>query len=244
VSPTAATFLFEAGNFLALAALLGWVLFRPVQNAIERRRAALDAEGREAAQKMADAERQVAELTAQRRELDASLDRVRTEARRQAEAEAQRIVESARAAVRREQEHLKATLAARRRQEARTASYDAAAAARSVVVQLLERVGGPDLDLALVGAACAELHALAARGALAPVLIEAPHDLDERMRARIAEAARCAPASLQERIVPDLVGGVRVITAAGLVDASVAGLASVAERVLLERIDAEEHGGG
>jgi len=244
VSPTAATFLFEAANFLALAGILGWAFFRPVQDAIERRRAALDSERRQAADLLAAAEQHTAELAARQREFDASLEGIRLTMRAQAEAEAQRIVEAARTAARQEQEHLQATLAALRRQQARVAAHDAAMAAGHVVVQLLERVGGPDLDLALIGATCTALRTLAARRPLPPVLVEAARALDDRARLQIADAAGCPPSSLRERIVPELVGGVRAITAAGLVDLSIAGLASFAERVLLERIDAEVNGNG
>ena len=244
MSPTAATFLFEAANFLALAGLLGWAFFRPVQAAIERRRAALEAEQREAAEKLADADRRAAALAAQQREFDASLDGLRAGMRRQAEAEAQHIVDAAHAAARQEQEHLRAALAVQRRQQVGTAPRDAAAAARSVVVQLLERVDGPDLELALLGAACDELRARAGRGVLPPILVETPRALDDAARARLAAAASCTPAALRERVVPELVAGLRVITAAGLIDVSVAGLAGFAERVLLERIDAQERGDG
>jgi hypothetical protein len=120
---------------------------------------------------------------------------------------------------------------------------DATVAAREVVVRLLAHIGGPDLEPALVHAACRELRTLAGRAHLAPVLVETSRPLHDQMRALLAEALDCQPSEVRDRVVPELVGGVRVITNAGLVDASVAGLAAFAERALLARIDREEDGG-
>jgi F0F1-type ATP synthase membrane subunit b/b' len=243
VSPTAATFLFEAANFLVLAAALGWFFFRPVQNALENRRAELEAERRQAADHLTEADRRLAEIEAQRRQFTASLDSLRVQAQEQAEREAERIMDGARAEGRHERERMKTELAALRRAHAKTAARDAAAAAREIVVRLLAHIGGPDLEPALVRAACRELRALAGRARLAPALVEASQPLLDQTRALLAEALDCQPSEVRDRVVPELVGGVRVITSAGLVDASVAGLAAFAERALLARIDREEDSG-
>jgi F-type H+-transporting ATPase subunit b len=243
VSPTVATFLFEAANFLVLAAVLGRLFFRPVQNALENRRAELEAERRQAADTLAEAERRLAEIEAQRRQFTASLDSLRVQAQEQAEREAERILAGARAEGQHERERMKTELAALRHAHARTASRDATVAAREVVVRLLAHIGGPDLEPALVHAACRELRTLAGRAHLAPVLVEVSRPLHDQMRALLAEALDCQPSEVRDRVVPELVGGVRVITNAGLVDASIAGLAAFAERALLARIDREEDGG-
>jgi F0F1-type ATP synthase membrane subunit b/b' len=243
VSPTVATFLFEAANFLALAAVLGWLFFRPVQDTLEKRRAELEAERRQAAEKLAEAERRLAEIEAQRREFSASLDSLRVRAQEQAEKEAERIIAGARSEGQHERERIQTELAALRHAHARTVARDAAAAAREVVVRLLAHIGGPDLEPALVHAACRELRTLADRDHLVPALVEASRPLQDQTRALLAEALGCQPSELRDRVVPELVGGVRVITNAGLVDASVAGLAAFAERALLARIDREEDGG-
>ena len=243
MSPTVATFLFEAANFLVLAAVLGWLFFRPVQDALEKRRAELEAERRLAAEKLAEAERRLTEIEAQRHQFTASLDSLRVHAQEQAEREAERIIAGARAETQRERERMKAELTALRHAHTRTASRDAAAAAREVVVRLLAHIGGPDLEPALVHAACRELRTLADRDHLAPALVEVSRPLQDETRALLAEALGCQPSEVRDRVVPELVGGVRVITKAGLVDASVAGLAAYAERALLTRIDREEDGG-
>ena len=41
MSPTLTTFLFEAANFLVLAAVLGWLFFKPVRQALADHRAGL-----------------------------------------------------------------------------------------------------------------------------------------------------------------------------------------------------------
>jgi F0F1-type ATP synthase membrane subunit b/b' len=243
VSPTAVTFLFEAANFLVLAVVLGWLFFRPIQNALENRRAELEGERRQAADKLAEADRRLAEIEAERRQFTASLDSLRVQAQEQAERAAERIMAGARAEGQHERERMTIELAALRRAHARTAARDAVAAAREVVVRLLAHIGGPDLEPALVRAACHELRALAGRARLAPALVEASQSLDNQTRALLAEALDCQPSDVHDRVVPELIGGVRVITNAGLVDASVAGLAAFAERALLARIDREENGG-
>jgi len=57
LSATWVTFLFEAANFLLLAAVLGWLFFRPVRDALERRRSELESEQRAATEARAEAER-------------------------------------------------------------------------------------------------------------------------------------------------------------------------------------------
>ena len=66
------TFVFEAANFLVLAALLGRLFFRPVRDALERRRAELEGE-REAARRVRE-EAEAALAEARRPELIAGAD--------------------------------------------------------------------------------------------------------------------------------------------------------------------------
>jgi F-type H+-transporting ATPase subunit b len=240
VSATWATFLFEAANFLLLAAVLGWIFFRPVRDALERRRAALESERRAAAQARGEAEQALERARAQRSELEGSLDELRQRVRREAEAERDKLLESARAQTQREREALKEELVSLRRGQVRALARDAALAARELVVRLLERMEGPDLEDALRRAAVYELEELRGAGALAPVVVDTAHELDEAALARLAEAAGVEPGELQQRVDSELVAGLRVLTARGLVDASAAGLAAQAERVLARRLEREE----
>jgi len=240
VSPSWATFLFETANFLLLAALLGWAFFRPVRAMLERQRASLDAERREAEASRGEAQRQLAEAQKLRAELEASLSGLRERGRQEAEHEAAHLLDGARDQARRERQALEAELGALRRGEAHARSLDSVRAAREVVVRLLARIGGPDVESALQRAACRELAELAAGGRLDPVIVEAPRSLETEAIAALAEAAGIAPDRVGQRIVPELVAGVRILTGRGLVDASAAGLAAQAERAIVARIDGDE----
>ena len=238
------TFLFEAANFLLLAALLGWLFFRPVREVLERRRSELESEQRASADARAEAERALQDARARRSELEESLEELRQRVQREAETERERLMEAARAQTQRERETLKEELMSLRRAQARALARDAAFAAREIVVRLLEQMEGPDLEHTLLGAACRELEELRGSGPLTPVVIESVRPLDDRALAAVAEAAGVPAADAVQRVDPDLVAGFRVLTARGLVDASVAGLAAQAERVLVSELDRQSSNHG
>jgi F-type H+-transporting ATPase subunit b len=244
VSATWVTLLFEAANFLLLAAVLGWLFFRPVRAALERRRSELESEQSAAAAAHADAERALQDARARRTELEDSLEELRGRVQREAEKERQSFIEAARAQAQRERETLKEELVSLRRAQARSLARDAAFAAKEIVERLLEEMEGPDLEHALLGAACRELEKLRSSGPLAPVVIESVRPLDDVALTALAEAAGVAAADADHRVDADLVAGLRVLTARGLVDASAAGLAAQAERVLVSQLDREQSNRG
>jgi F-type H+-transporting ATPase subunit b len=244
VSATWVTFLFEAANFLLLAAVLGWLFFRPIRDALERRRSELEGEQRAAADARAEAERALQDARARRTELEDSLEELRGRVQREAENERERFIDAARAQAQRERETLKEELVSLRRAQARSLARDAAFAAREIVERLLEEMQGPDLEHSLLRAACRELEKLRASGPLAPVVIESVRPLDEVALAALAEAAGVAAADAAHRVDADLVAGLRVLTARGLVDASAAGLAAQAEQVLVSQLDRENSNRG
>lgn len=237
MSPTWVTFLFEAANFLLLAGVLGWLFFKPVRLALERRRAALEREQSEATELRRKLEAELEEARAKRASFERTLESLRERVEREAEAERSTLLEAARSQVERERERVADDLVARRRGEAQSLARDAAAAAREIVVRLLREVGGPELDAALLGAACRELESLRASGALAPVVVEAPAPLDEGALAALSKAAGASGAEVATRVTSDLIAGLRVLTARGLVDLSASGLALQAERALVEKLD-------
>ena len=147
---------------------------------------------------------------------------------------------AAREQAQRERETLKAELAALRRGQAKRIATDAAAAARGIVVRLLERIEGPDLEQALVTAASRELAKLAAGGPVAPVIVESAGALDPAVLDALARAAGVARSEMSARRVPELGAGIRILTARGLIDASAAGLAAHAERALVARLEQGE----
>jgi len=244
VSATWVTFLFESANFLLLAGVLGWFFFRPVRDALERRRRELESEKRIAADARVAAERVLQDARAQRAELEDSLEELRERVRREAESQSEGLVETARTRMQREREALKEELVSLRRAQARSLARDAAFAAREIVVHLLAEMDGPELQHTLLQVACRELEKLRSSGPLAPVVIESVHPLDDVIAAELAEAAGVAPSEAIQRVDPELVAGFRVLTASGLVDASVAGLAAQAERVLVNQLERESSNHG
>ena len=244
MSATWVTLLFEAANFLLLAAVLGWLFFRPVRDALERRRSELEGEQRAAADAHAEAERALQDARARRTELEDSLEELRERVQREAENERERFIEAARAQAQRERETLKEELVSLRRAQARSLARDAAFAAKEIVVRLLEEMGGPDLEHTLLRASCRQLEKLRSSGPLAPVVIESVRPLDNVALVALAEATGVAAADSAHRVDPDLVAGLRVLTARGLVDASAAGLAAQAERLLVSQLDRENSNHG
>ena len=153
------------------------------------------------------------------------------------------MLAAARAEAQRERESQKAELVALRRGQVRTLAADAASAGREIVVRLLERVGGPDLEHALLDSARRQLAGLSEAGPLATVIVESAGSMAPDALSSLAEAAKQNVSSLQHRVVPELGGGVRIVTSRGLVDASVTGLATYVELALAERLgQAAEHG--
>lgn len=236
------TFAFELANFLVLAFALGWLFFRPVRAALERRRSEIEAERRSAEKAHQQAESELSQAAARRAELEARLDELRERLRREAEVEKQALLESARAQIERERERSEQELLGLRRAQARESARDAAYAAGEIVRALLGRLKGPELEELLLAAACRELEALRAGGRLAPLVIESAAPLAAATRARLLAAAGSAGAETSERMVPDLIAGLRVVTVRGLVDLSVAGAASRIEQLLAGRIEAGNRG--
>ena len=237
MSATWVTFLFEAANFLLLAAVLGWLFFRPIRDALERRRSELEAEQRSAAEARAEAERAAQDARAKRADLEDTLEELRERVQRDAETEREHLVEAARAQMQRERETLKGELVSQRRAQARSLARDAAFAAREIVVRLLGEIEGPDLEHALLRGACGELETLRSSGPLAPVVVESVRSLEDEAVADLARAAGVATGDVALRVDPDLVAGLRALTARGLIDASAAGLAAQAERVLVSQLE-------
>lgn len=241
MSSTWVTFLFEVGNFVLLASVLGWLFFRPVRDALERRRKELERDQQIAAETRAAAEQEARAARTRRAELEASLEELRERVQREAEVEREHLIEAARGQIQHERETLKTELAAQRRAETRSLARDAAIAAREIVVQLLKEIDGPDLEHALRSAACRELEALRSSGPLAPVVVETAQPLTDQALAVLAHAAGITKSEASHRVDLELIAGVRVLTARGLVDASAAGLAVQAERVLVSEFEDANH---
>lgn len=221
MSPTLANFLFEAANFLLLAAALGWILFKPVRRVLDEERERHTKEEEEQRRLRSEAE----DLARDAREVREAVDRETAERRSEilaaAQKEAARIVEEARRTQAAERRTLEQELTTSRNAQAAALAETVGRIAGESVARLLEALEGPSLDVALVRAACAELRALPS-SARDSALVESAHPLD-------AEARRLLGGALgdgfKERTVAELLAGVRVTTSAGQVDATALSLA-------------------
>jgi F0F1-type ATP synthase membrane subunit b/b' len=233
------TFAFEAANFLLLMALLAWLFFRPVREALEKRRSEIEGEQRAARAAREEAERERAQLAAERAAREVEVAAARERLAREAESEREALLEAGRTQLKRERERLDLELRAARRAQTRALARDAAFAAHAIVRRLLAELKGPELEESLLASACRDLAELARGGPLAPILIESAGPLLPAQEARIAAAAGVERNAASTRIDPELVAGLRILTARGLVDATVSGISAQTERLLVSRIDGE-----
>jgi F-type H+-transporting ATPase subunit b len=230
MSPWLSTFFVEAINFLVLAGALGWLLFKPIRRALEAEQSEHAERERQVEARLAEVERTRAEMETQRTALVRELERVRTEAREASAKQAETLLAEARARAAQEREALKHELERRQRAWREGLEDEAAALAARAVLQLLERLAGPELDTALARAACRELQSLPARG-LGHVVVESARPLSPEARELVGAALAGVP-GVEFRSAPRLGAGLRILTGAGLVDASASGLAAYAERTL------------
>jgi F0F1-type ATP synthase membrane subunit b/b' len=231
VSPALANFLFEAVNFLLLAAALGWILFKPVRGALEReqqRQATHDDEQarlREEAESLRDEARTVRanaehEAAARRDELLAAATR-----------EADRIVAMARRDAANEKRALETELANRQAGEAAALTDTLARITADSVRRLLASLAGPDLDAALVRAACAEIEQLPS-ASRSGALVESARPLGTTSRESLEHVLGGA---FEQRVVGELGAGVRITTTAGQIDATAASVARQAAAAIKTR---------
>lgn len=235
MSPTLTTFLFEAANFLVLAALLGWLFFDPIRQALAARRARFEADAQEAADQLAAARQTKAEIDAAQANLHAELERLRIRELDAARQRAEQIVADARAAAEREYERSRQQAAHISQTERDQVAKAAAAAAAKTVEQLLTQIQSADLQSALVASACEQLRALSP-ASLVPVCVESSAPLSVESRAAIEGALGDSASSAEFRTAEDLGGGVRITTGQGLIDASVSGLARFAGQALTQEL--------
>jgi F0F1-type ATP synthase membrane subunit b/b' len=228
VSPSLANFLFEAANFLLLAAGLGWVLFKPVRRALESERARRASEVEEGRRLRAEAEALARQATTARETAEREVAALRRDTAVAARAEAARLLDAARTAEAAERQAFEQELAAARQAQAGALAELVGRIAAESVQALLADLDGPSLDRALVRAACAEL-AAAAPAAAGTALVESARPLDGDSRKLLADVLGDG---FTERTVGELGAGVRVTTAAGQVDATALSLARQAARAM------------
>jgi F0F1-type ATP synthase membrane subunit b/b' len=238
MSPALTNFLFEAVNFLLLAAVLGWLLFKPVRRALDAERARHDREVEESKRLRAEAESLANDARAAKTAAGHEADERRRETLEAARQEAAEIVEAARKAQLDERRRFEQELSSRREAEASALADVVGRIAAESVRSLLHTVEGPELDAALVRAARAELDAVP-REARKAAVVESARPLDAKSRSLLQAALGDG---FRERVVPELGAGVRVTTPAGQIDATATSLARQAASTLKRAAAADEMG--
>lgn len=239
------TFAFEVANFVALAAVLAWLFFKPVRKALEDQRAKAKQKEEEAAQMLAEAERVRQEIESQRQTLSAELGQMQTKAREVAKREAEQIVAEAHAQMERERATLKREALHIERGQTAKIARAVATTTHSALKRFLRQMEGPELEQTLIKAACRELRTFS-NNSLAPVTVESATRIDDEQLELINTSLGNDAKTAHYRVVPELEGGLRISTAHGLIDASIAGLANFAEQSLsaeMESIIREESDG-
>jgi F0F1-type ATP synthase membrane subunit b/b' len=229
------TFLFEAANFLVLAAVLGWLFFKPVRKALADRRAKFEADTLQAADKLAEAAKTQQDIDVIRANLQAELNELRTRELEAARRRAEQILADARTAAEREREMSRRQAARMSDKQRDTLAEVSATAAAETVGRLLEQIRGPELQSALIESACKQLGSLPP-DALRPVKIETGQPLSPEQLAALNSALGPAAAAADFRTVDGLGAGVRISTGSGLIDASVSGLAQFARQSLVKEM--------
>ena len=238
MSPTLATFLFGVINVLLLIGLLTWLFFKPVRAALQAKQDAERQRRDELAARAADVERQRAELDERLRAFESEMTHLRQEHLAAATQQAAAIRAQARETAERERDSARRALAQLERAHVERLSAAVAAATRESVARLLATLSVPDLDVSLVRAACRQLATLDRRS-LGAVLVECAHPLGDAARAEVTTALDGHAGAAEFRVVPDLGAGLRIVTAKGLIDASAAGIAREAERLLADALIVE-----
>jgi F0F1-type ATP synthase membrane subunit b/b' len=230
------TFVFEVANFVALAAALAWLFFKPVRKALEDERAKARRLEEEAEQKLAEATSMRQEIELQHKMLARELETMRNEAREAVKREVEQTLAEARAQIERERATLKRQALHIERSQTAKIARAVATATRNTTERFLEQLGGPELERALIEAACRELKAFS-NDSLAPVTVETATSLDDASRQLVNTSLRAAAKTADFRVVPELKGGLRISTARGLIDASITGLANFAEQSLSAELE-------
>ncbi|HCG01609.1 MAG TPA: hypothetical protein DEV93_13815 [Chloroflexi bacterium] len=229
------TFVFEVINFLVLAYVLQRVLYRPLHDAIDRRREAID-------RREANTERALQEAQAREHKVDERLRAMQSErqnllekARQEADVERQRILSDAAKETARQAALAREALKRERLEVLRSLREDVVHQAVALAERLLRDASGDDLDSRLASRVADTVRSLpeADRANLArswgrgdTATLEAAHDLPAEVVRQVRDAlseVMGEEVSLQVLRVTELQSGVRLRLDGHVWDASLAG---------------------
>jgi F-type H+-transporting ATPase subunit b len=228
------TFLFQAINFIVLAYVLRRLLYRPLHEAIDRRR-------EENARVRAEAEQARQEARALQRQLDARLAEIEKmrqdtlrQAREQADSERKKILSEADQVVRRRREELDQELQRVHAEALRTLREELVQSAVGLAERLLREAAGVSVQERLVERLIETLRALPEderarlreewqpdEGAVLETAASCNGPLLKAIEAAIAELAG-RPVPLTVRALPALIGGARLRVGGHAWDATLA----------------------
>jgi F-type H+-transporting ATPase subunit b len=229
------TFLFEVLNFVVLAAVLYRLLYRPLREAIDRRRAAATRAHAEGDKAREQATMLQQHLQVQLTEVQQQCETAMRESRERAEIERKKMFEEAEAEVRHRHEQVRQALEREREEVWRSLRGEMTNLAVDVVRRLLRESCDRTLNDQLA------LHLVEDLQRLPPekrqvvydqwqpedgAVLETAGDLDDSTVRRITEAASelvGQPITLATATVPSLLGGVRLRVGGHIWDASLAG---------------------
>jgi F-type H+-transporting ATPase subunit b len=229
------TFLFQVVNFLVLVAILRWLLYRPLREAIDRRGAANARAQADADAARRDAEGLRATLDQQLADLEHRRERVIREARDRAETERQATMADAEAAIRRRREEVEEQIARERDEVMRQLRSELVHSAVDMAQRLLREASDATLQRQLAIRLIEELESIpdderrrlrdewddgetAVIETAGELIGDALRDLGGAVESL---AGRRLDVSIRHR--PDLLGGLRLRIGGHVWDASLAG---------------------
>jgi F-type H+-transporting ATPase subunit b len=229
------TFLFQILNFVVVAFVLHWLLYRPLHEAIDRRRqAALDAQTK-AEQALRDAESLQARLVVERDDAERQREELVRDAHRQAEAEGQRLLDDARRRARLQCDEVRQQLAHEREEALAAVRQEIVELAVDLAQRFLTQSTDRTLHQQLISRLLASLESVSSderRQLLIgwtagdPAVIETAEDLDRESIDRITSAVATLVGQqieLEIKAKPGLISGACLRLGGHVWDASLSG---------------------
>lgn len=229
------TFLFQIVNFTVLAYVLHRLLYRPLHDAIDRRRQATVRAQAEAERATRDAEALQVRLESERAEADRQREQLLREAHRQAETEGQRVLEEARRQAGEQADELRGQLAQQREETLAAVRQEIIQLALDLAQRFLTQAAGTTLHRQLAARLVESLEAASAddrRRLLAgwtpddPTAIETAEELDPQSVDKISAAVAGLvgqQVKIKFALNPALISGVCLRLGGHVWDASLGG---------------------
>lgn len=230
MSPTLANALFEVANFLLLAGLLGFFLFKPVRKALDSERERHEQTEREVKRLHDEAEALTQKAQGERARVAQELETQRRELLQAAQKEAEQLLEQAKQRVQSERRTLEEERAAARAADVAELADLIGRIAGESVRALLGAAQGPSLDHALLSSALPALNGLP-EAARKSALVESVGPLEPEVQKLLRQSLGDG---FRQRVVPELGAGLRISTDSGQVDASALAVARTAARLVTE----------